>query len=58
MIKYAVFNILNRFQTYSNSIDCTITEFGCFALQFFFLTMLRVQFFFMPFWGSAIFFFF
>ena len=57
MIKYAVFNVLNRFQTYSsNSTDCTITTFDVFALQIFFFTMLRVQMFFMPF-GALQFFF-
>ena len=52
VIKYAVFNVLNGFQTYSNSIDCTITTFDVFLCNFFF-TMLRVQISFMPFWGSA-----
>ena len=42
MIKYAVFNILNRFQTYSNSIDCMATTFDVSLCKFVF-TMLRVQ---------------
>ena len=39
VIKYAVFNVLNRFQTYSSNIsDCTITAFDVFALQIFFFS--------------------
>ena len=34
-IKYAVFNVLNRFQTYSNSIDCTVTTFDVSLCNFF-----------------------
>ena len=53
VIKYAVFNaVLNRFQTYSNSIDCTIATFDVLLCKFFFTT-LRVRICFMPFWGSA-----
>ena len=48
VIKYAVSNVLNRLQTYSNSIDCTIT-----TVWYFFFTMLRVRVFFMPFSGCA-----
>ena len=35
VIKYAVFHVLNRFQTYSNSIDCTITKFDVLLCNFF-----------------------
>ena len=44
MIKHAVFNVLNRFQTFLNSIDCTITTFDV-LLAIFFFTMLHAQFF-------------
>ena len=50
MIKYAVFNVSNRFQTYSNSIDCTITTFDVLLCNFFFLNVACVcKFFLMPF---------
>ena len=49
-IKYAVFNVLNRFQTYSNSIDCTVTTFDVSLCNFFFH---NVQIFFTPFLGST-----
>ena len=56
VIKYALFNVLNKFQTYSKYIDCTTTTFDV-LLCIFFLSQRCVCNFCMPFWGSANFFF-
>ena len=57
-IEYKIcgFNVLNRFQTYSNSIACAITTFDVLLCNFFFHNAACANFF-MPSWGSAIFFY-
>ena len=56
MIKYAVFNVLNRFQTYSNSIDCTVTMFNVSLCKFFFRNVACANFFLCPFGALQMFF--
>ena len=56
VMKYAVFNVLNRFQTYSNSIDCTITTKYWYVLQFFVSRCCVCKFFFYALLGLCIFF--
>ena len=54
MIKYAVFNVLNRFQTCSNSTDCTITTFDVLLCKFFFHNVACANSFLCPFGGLQV----